>query len=261
MNKFREVFNSISFYVIFSILWAIPAFGSFQGQVGVEYSSPKSNRQIAIETIVFSTDIPNSYQFGVSGILPYKGGFDPITGSLLSYHGQNFETIDSLVKELKSDHKVEIIGVSKRLCTEGVVTDMFTSSVYDLDDNLIPNTLESPVSSQCQPISSGISFSLKPQVCRNGRIDLKIFMEDTQRVIEEPTIIQNSEGIRTFERVATTRQIGTTMVTPSGFFTLLTGVLFINSENSNDIDSSESKREKRNVVLIVKPTIVNIDDI
>lgn len=242
MSLFSTTRKGFSFLSLFLITISSYAAASSNDLEILQGDACMQNREVFIEALIVKTDIPNSAHFGVAGTtnLKLEGVCEPFMGTLLSYHGNTFGTMEDLIDTLKADSKIEIVGSSKLVCRENSKVEMFNRSTYQLDKKLTPKTFQGPISYEEQSATSGFSLCLKPQIISNRIVDLRIYLENAKPALDESHAF-SLNGV-TYIPQSSTSQVGTKMPVPDGSFIVLTGLLFENNQS---------------VILILRPIIVD----
>jgi hypothetical protein len=213
--------------------------------------------EIEIEALVFKTDIANTTNFEVRGITGLKNeqfGVKPFTGTQLSYGEKEFDSMDELVDFLKDDSRVEILGFSKNFCKNHQIVRMFEHS-DSLGRKLAPDTLESLVINQEDGVSLENTLCLKPEIYRNWRVDLTIFLEKATLMLDP---FSNGE----FVLLPRDRYTLASIPVPDRSFALLPG-LILEGNNEPTFGRTTLKpenahsefRPQRSIVLILRPFI------
>ncbi len=231
-------------------------------------------KQVFIEILVIETDIKNSLDFGLqwSNPFPLGNGFDlGVIGDIIFHKGKSFLTLASLVSLLQLEGDTSIV-LNQKIITQ----DNKLSKIFVGDNIPFPGAVVQTVGSGQQTTANieyrdiGVTLNITPMLGENNIITLDIAEEITEAIPHAVAAPSPIQGIQT-----TKTNMITSAHVPDQHFLVLSGM----TRNRHRIHRSgvpclgglpmigrlfsreEKEEEKRNIIVFVKPHIINsVDD-
>lgn len=247
-------------------------------------------KQVFIEILVIETDIRNSLDFGLqwsanskiqngfqldSGMKqthPVGNGFDlSVIGDIIFHKGKSFLTLTSLVSMLQME------GDSTIVLNQKIITQDNKESKIFVGDNIpFPGAVVQTVGNGQQTTANieyrdiGVSLNITPMLGDNNIITLDISEEITEAMAQTVVSHSQMQGIQT-----TKTNMITSVHVPDQHFLVLSGMTRSKQRKTTSgipclgglpligrlFSKEEKGEEKRNILVFVKPHIINsIDD-
>lgn len=207
-----------------------------------------------------------------TGLLSSGGFAAGIIGTHLTHNGTRFSTIGALVKAIHTDTKANILLNPKIITEDNNPAEIFVGGTDRYKTQSITNDLGSLVTNNFQFIDVGTTLRVTPLIGNNGIITLEIVQETTNA---SPTANTgaNQQDVNLVEVLTKTRTV-TKVHVPDGFFVVLSGM--IQDRESRFYSripclggipiiggfgkSQTTIDEKRNLMLFIRPLIIDTDD-
>jgi type III secretion protein C len=247
-------------------------------------------KQVFIEILVIETDIKNSLDFGlqwsangkyknvveidsrVKNPYPVGNGFDlSVIGDIIFHKGKSFLTLTSLVSML------QISGDSTIVLNQKIITQDNKESKIFVGDNIpFPGAVVQTIGNGQQTTANieyrdiGVSLNITPMLGDNNIITLDISEEITEAMPHTLITSSQMQGIQT-----TKTNMITSVHVPDQHFLVLSGMTRSRQRKTKAgipclgglpligrlFSKEEKEDEKRNILVFVKPHIINsIDD-
>ncbi|MBM3202105.1 MAG: type II secretion system protein GspD [Chlamydiae bacterium] len=230
----------------------------------------KPLRQVFIEVLVIETDIKNSLDFGLqwSNPFPLGSGFDlGVIGDIILHKGKSFLSLASLVKALQIDGDSSIV-LNQKIITQ----DNKLSKIFVGDNIPFPGSVVQTVGNGQQTTANieykdiGVSLHITPLLGENDIITLDISEEITEAVPHAVAMSMPHQGIQT-----TKTNMITSVHVPNEHFLVLSGMTRSRQRITTSsipclgaipmigriFRSEQREEEKRNIIVFVKPHIVD----
>ncbi len=250
-------------------------------------------RQVFIEVLVIETSMNNSLDFGLrwsstnqlspnlklqtnhqdpshnDALIPQNNrGFDlGIIGDIISHKNKSFSTLSSLISWLQLEQTSSIVLTQKIITQENKTSKIFVGDNIPFTGSIVQDQNKNSFSTASLEYKDiGVSLNLMPMIGENNIITLDISEEITEareNAFNEKGYIQ---GIQT-----TKTNMTTSVHVPDDHFLILSGMTRNAKQTqkskapclgglpfiANLFNDTKKKQEKSNILIFVKPHIIN----
>ncbi len=238
--------------------------GQFKNRVGFGTGSSSGN-----------SDFTSSVQ-GINGTntptgpmqIPFSRGFDlGVIGDLILHKGKSYLTLGALVSALQADGDSTIVLNQKIITQDNKNSTIFVGDNIPFTGSIVQTIGQSQqTTANVEYRDIGVNLSITPMLGEEDIITLDIDQEITEAVEDSPSSSKNAEGIRT-----TKTNMATHVHVPDNHFLVLSGMV----RNARSLQKAgipclgglpaigvafsktRQIREKRNVIVFVRPHIIN----
>jgi len=204
-------------------------------------------------------------------LIPFGRGFDlGIIGDIILHKGKTFLTLGSLVSALEQDGDSTIVLNQKIITQDNKNSKIFVGDNIPFTGSVVSTVgLNQQTTANIEYRDVGVALSITPMLGEDGIISLDINQEITEAVGDHLASTVEVEGIRT-----TKTNMSTLAHVPDNHFLILSGM----ARNARSFQKagipclgglpvigaafSKNKKlnEKRNVLIFVRPHIINTYD-
>ena len=204
-----------------------------------------------------------------------SGGFVAgIIGTHLTHGGTQFSSIGALVRAIHSDAKADILLNPKIITEDNNPAEIFVGGVDRYKTQSITNDLGSLVTNNFQFIDVGTTLRVTPLIGSNDVITLDILQETTNEAATANIPGGGENQDVNLVPVLTKTRTTTRVHVPNGFFVVLSGMIKDNQTRTYSRipclggipiigcwgKSQRSTDNKRNLMLFIRPLIIDTDD-
>lgn len=253
----------------FGLEWSLS--GKYKDKLGIGGGAfPPNHRGTPFASTMQGIDASNP-PAGASQI-PIGSGFDlGIIGDIIFHKGRSFLSLGSLVSALQVDGDTTIV-LNQKIITQ----DNKKSTIFVGDNIPFPGAVVQTIGSSQQTTANieyrdvGVNLNITPMLGENNIITLEISEEITEAIEQRNVAAGHAGGIQT-----TKTNMLTSAHVPNQSFLVLSGMTKTKKRSNKSgipclgglpmigkIFSKEEKGdEKRNILIFVKPQIINsVDD-
>lgn len=208
--------------------------------------------------------------------IPLGSGFSlGVIGDLIFHKGNSYAALGSLVDALKVDGDISIVLNQKMVTQDGKQSTLFAGQNLPFQGSVVTNSQQNTLqTTNIEYRDIGVSLTITPRVGDNGNISMSIDQEITQNTNLNGD--ESSEFTVKLTGIATTKTNTQTQVTmPNNHFLVLSGSISDTKTRTRSsipclgglpligaaFQRNETLTEKRNVIIFVRPQIIENFDV